>query len=193
MGAPLALGLSAISGVLGVASQVSAQNQAYAGQKARHKQDMMKAQALRQQAEYEAKVRADEAMLNYMQLNNKIEEANISAANEKTKIKREAARERARLLTSAGESGIAGVSVDRILRGVGMDASLDIATIEANRESQLRQADMEKEGAKLRAKTAPVQTYVGSAPTKPSSGLVIATGLANTGMNMANTWNRYKK
>jgi hypothetical protein len=94
------------------------------------------------------------------------------ASQQMTERAREAMKERARLRVIAGEFGIGGgVSEDRIMNESRFNEGTDMATIEANRMSNLKQTELEAKG--MRAGSVRQLSQV-KQPSLIGSGLQIA-------------------
>lgn len=83
---------------------------------------------------------------------------------------------------SAGESGVAGNSVDALLSTFNNDASQARVTTSRNLEDQLNQLQLEKGGAKAQE-----QSRIDA--VQPGSGLLTALQIGGAGIGFANAYN----
>jgi hypothetical protein len=74
------------------------------------------------------------------------DQINAQAAQQMSERGLEAMKERSRLRVLAGESGVSGISEDRIMNESRFNQGTDMATIEANRANNLKQTKMDAEG-----------------------------------------------
>lgn len=127
------------------------------------------AQAAAIQANHEQQMRAYEEQQR---------QNNAAAAQQMSERAREAMIERARLRVIAGESGLAGISTDRIENQSRFNEGYDIASIEANRSNSAAQLYNEARG--LRAQS---QSRLNSInrPSLLGSGLQIIGAVAGAG------------
>lgn len=104
---------------------------------------------------------------------------NAAAAQEMSERAREAQIERARLRVISGESGLSGISTDRIENASRFSEGYDIATIEANRKNASTQ--LYNEAKSLRAQS---QSRLNSInrPSIIGSGLQIVGSIASAGV-----------
>jgi hypothetical protein len=121
------------------------------------------------------------AMANYnnnMSLKN-MEQAQINqqSSQDQNLNAQKAMADEARMITSAGESGVSGVSTDRSFAEIAGNSETDIAVMEANRSSKIAQTQAQAAGQQAQAQGI-INTNL--APSAASAGLQIA-GAAGTG------------
>ena len=103
------------------------------------------------------------------------------AANDETERYRAAQIEEGKLRVITGESGALGLSADNLLADSKFQLGSDIATIEANKISSMKQTDMTGMSNYLQ-NTSTVNQAATRAPTLLGTGLQIAGSTANTYM-----------
>lgn len=107
------------------------------------------------------------------------------AANDITERARAAQIEQGKLRVIAGESGALGLTQDRLLQDSAFQAGTDIATIQSNRDSSLRQTDLTGL-ANYNQNTSIVNQAKNKAPTLLGTGLQI-------GMSGLSAYSGYQK
>ncbi len=115
--------------------------------------------------------------LQTMQLEEQGKEIEKQAANEMNERAKAAQLEQAKLRVIAGESGALGISQDLMLVDSEFQEGTDIATIQANKVSALKQNDISKLSAYSESQNA-VNMAKNKAPTLVGTGLQIASGLS---------------
>lgn len=104
-------------------------------------------------------------------------EINKQAANDETERSRMAQIERGRMRVISGESGAIGGTQDRLLKDSYFQEGSDLATLEANRESSIKQSVVDANS--FRAQNQGVMNQAASrAPTLLGTGLQIASNTA---------------
>ncbi len=103
---------------------------------------------------------------------------NAAAAQQMSERAREAQIERARLRVLAGESGLSGVSTDRIENASRFNEGYDIATIEANRLNASKQITNEAKGIRAQSQS---KLNTIDRPSLIGTGLQIVGSIAQTG------------
>lgn len=97
------------------------------------------------------------------------------AANDMTERARQAEIERGRLRVIAGESGALGTTQDRLLQDSAFQEGTDMATIDSNKSSALKQTDLTGL-SNYNQNVAAVNQARNKAPTLLGTGLQIAAG-----------------
>ena len=115
--------------------------------------------------------------LQMMQINEQDKEVEKQAANDMNERAKAAQIEQGKLRVIAGESGALGITQDLLLQDSAFQEGTDIATIQANKTSALKQSDMNKLGAYTESQNA-VNIAKNKAPTLVGTGLQIASGLS---------------
>lgn len=112
-----------------------------------------KAQATMQNRMYEQnKLNAYSALRTDYQATQQRQMQEIEAASQQIEQRRlESLQQQATANVAAGEAGVSGFSVERVLRDIGAKASRDISTIEQNRDWGLSQLQNEMRGQRDRA------------------------------------------
>lgn len=106
------------------------------------------------------------------------EELNKQAANDETERSRLAKIEQGRLRVVSGESGALGNTQDRLLKDSFFQEGSDLATIEANRLSAMKQTNVDANA--YRAQNQGIMNKAAaSAPTMLGTGLQIASSSAS--------------
>lgn len=129
--------------------------------------------------------RKDENANTLLQFNQRQEiydETNRAASDAKSARAREAKIEQGRLRVITGESGLAGNSNDKILEEGMFNEGFDIATIEANRQSQLKQIQMDAQGDRAASNRRANQIQ---SPSLIGAGLQIAGHVAGAASTSA--------
>jgi hypothetical protein len=106
-----------------------------------------------------------------------------NASDEKSAVAKAAQQRMAQLRVAAGESGIGGASVDKIMGEVDMDKAFDIAAIEGNRKNATAQNYAERGRIRATAQSRMNTT------TRPSG---LGTAL-QIGGSITNAYDNYKK
>lgn len=112
-----------------------------------------------------------------LQLEEQSNEIEKQAANEMNERAKAAQIEQAKLRVISGESGALGISQDLLLVDSEFQEGTDIATINANKVSALKQNDISKLSAYTESRNA-VNMAKNKAPTLVGTGLQIASGLS---------------
>lgn len=112
-----------------------------------------------------------------LQLDEQSKEIEKQAANEMNERAKAAQIEQAKLRVISGESGALGISQDLLLVDSEFQEGTDIATINANKVSALKQNDISKLSAYTESRNA-VNMAKNKAPTLVGTGLQIASGLS---------------
>lgn len=115
------------------------------------------------------------------QTDEQIGQINADASEKQSERARQALIERARLRAAAGESGLAGVSTDRVVDEASMAGSRDKVRIEADRKDRVRSAEWELQGLTSRARSDMAQVRY---PSLLGAGLQIATDYAGYRKNI---------
>lgn len=123
---------SAVAGYQGAKAQAEMQNQM-------HQQNMLNAQAAMRQG-----------YLTYQQRQQQEAEA---AAQDIQARRLEAMQQTATSNVAAGEAGVSGFSVERVLRDIGATASRDVTTIQQNRDWNVSQMNNEMLGLRTQTKS----------------------------------------
>ena len=168
------LALTAVSGLISTAGSV-------VSQRAAHRKEKAQNDAMLQQHKWENEKRNKDAAQQHAQQNTAQREAGEDAASQENEIMKEARAARAQARVAAGESGVAGATVQRLQDSISMQEGMDLGSIEMNKDRRINQLQAEKRATTLRAETAPALTYMSGSP---NYGLTIAGGLASTGANV---------
>lgn len=151
-------------------AEIAYQQQLYAQQKA-----FYEAQAASIQQSYEAQLET---------ISEQISQINAQAVDQMSLAARNALKEQARVRVAAGESGLGGITMARLENEPLFNLGTDIATLEANRASAVKQAQLRAKGIQADAqsqlnilyseasKRLPEPTYNG--PSWLGAGLTIA-------------------
>ena len=131
-----------------------------------------------QQAAATAEAMAQQTQLMYDQAAEKEKQINSQAANTEAERQKQGMIERAQMKTTAGESGALGFSSDRLLKDSFMQEGTDLMSIEANRQNQIKQTELEKRGAMMKGDAATADAY-NKAPTIIGTGLQIGAEYAS--------------
>lgn len=142
-----------------------------------------KAQAEVQNAMYEQnKLNSYAAMRNEYMTSQQRQAQEVEAATQQIQDRRlEAIRQNATSNVAAGEAGVSGFSVERVLRDIGASASRDISTIEQNRDWSLSQISNQMQGSQTETKSRIQSMTKGIKPNPWSYAFKIAGGAANAG------------
>ena len=108
------------------------------------------------------------------------EEINKQSANDATERSKQAEIERGRMRVVAGESGALGTSQDRLINDSLFQEGTDLSTIEANRQSSIKQTNVDANALKAQNQSAANLAY-SKAPT-----------LVGTGLQIGAAYGRYK-
>lgn len=115
--------------------------------------------------------------LQMMQIDEQSKEIEKQAANDMNERAKAAQMEQAKLRVISGESGALGITSDLLLVDSEFQEGTDIATINANKVSALKQNDINKLAAYSESQNA-VNMAKNKAPTLVGTGLQIASGLS---------------
>ena len=115
-------------------------------------------------------------------LNLQYDQTNKQAIDEMSVRAREATIESARLRAFSGESGLAGISNDRVQNESAFNLGTDISSIESNRQASLRQLYQEGKGVRAQT-TSKMNEVMKNRPSLIGTGLQIAGVAANTASN----------
>lgn len=107
----------------------------------------------------------------------------LASAVEARDVRRQQRAASATATASAAEAGVGGISVDLLLGDLERQRGEAVSTIEANRDSRLRQIEREKRGARFEA-----QSRINRArgPSLFTTGLSIAGDAVGTGIQLRN-------
>lgn len=130
-----------------------------------------------QQAKNVATASNNAAKLQYQQINEKQGQINDQSAVDQSERNKQGLLERAQMATIAGESGALGLSSDRILGDSFMQEGTDMASMEKNRQSAMKQTTWEGLQAQGQAQSTN-QRAADAAPTLIGTGLQIAGDVA---------------
>lgn len=119
--------------------------------------------------------------LQMLQINEQDKEVEKQAANDMNERAKAAQIEQGKLRVIAGESGALGITQDLLLQDSEFQEGTDIATIQANKTSALKQSDVNKLSAYSESQNA-VNMAKNKAPTLVGTGLQIASGMATAYM-----------
>ena len=100
------------------------------------------------------------------------EEINKQSANDSTERARQAEIERGRMRVVAGESGALGASQDRLINDSLFQEGMDVATIESNRQSSIKQTNVDANSLRAQNQSTANLAYA-KAPTLLGTGLQI--------------------
>lgn len=119
--------------------------------------------------------------LQMMQIDEQDKEMEKQSANDMNERAKAAQIEQGKLRVIAGESGALGITQDLLLQDSEFQEGTDIATIQANKTSALKQLDVNKLQAYTESQNA-VNMAKNKAPTLVGTGLQIASGVATAYM-----------
>lgn len=154
-----------LQGALGFTNNIAAQNQALASQQEYAFKKRTEWEVAKRQADEEAKMRAAAGIINMNQLNVRQQEINEAAAENKTEVDIAAMRAKASAALEAGESGVTGNTVQRLLNSIESEATRRKNNFEATRSNQVSAAQLEKHAVK---QSATMQPLLGVIPEVPS-------------------------
>lgn len=119
---------------------------------------------------------------NQVAQNNQLEEQRLqiakAAANDETERQRAAQVESAKLRVITGESGALGLTADKLLKDSQFQLGSDMATIESNKISSLKQTDLTGYSNYVN-NTSTANQAASRAPTLLGTGLQIGAGVSN--------------
>lgn len=115
-------------------------------------------------------------------LNLQYDQTNKQAIDEMSARAREAMIESAKLRAFSGESGLAGISNERIQNESGFNLGTDISSIESNRQASLRQLHQEGRGVRAQT-TSKMNEVMKNRPSLIGTGLQIAGVAASAASN----------
>lgn len=130
-----------------------------------------------QQAAATAEAMRTQTDLMYQQASEKEKQINSQAANSEAERNKQGMIERAQMKTIAGESGALGFSSDRLLKDSFMQQGTDLMSMEANRQNQIKQTELEKRGAQAKGNATTADAYA-KAPSILGTGLQIGADVA---------------
>lgn len=124
---------------------------------------------------------AKEAQLNDVrQLNKRQDQEAKAAAQKDMDLEIENAKKIATIETSAGEAGVAGLSVQRIMDDYDRQTAVAQGTVKRNFDMTADQLDSEREGTKYTFNNRVNSVSKGYAPSAMQAGLGIATSVGGT-------------
>ena len=135
------------------------------------------------QGQQTASATASAAARNQELQNQQIKEQQVQlmnkATNDETERMRAAQMEQGKLRVISGESGALGLTQDKLLQDSNFQEGSDIATIEANKNTELKQTSINSL-ANYNQNTSAVNSAYNKAPTLLGTGLQIGGGLAKS-------------
>lgn len=134
----------------------------------------MYGQAQQAKATQKAAVENYNAQIQQTQLQER--QINAQSTQEQQQRSQAAQAAESRMMTAAGESGVAGISTDRSYNEIASVASQDISTMESNRTMKIDQAQQEAKGYRSQAQGT-VNTHKG--PGNLAAGLqIVGSGVS---------------
>lgn len=133
------------------------------------------------QIEAASKAAYDNAVIQNQQLQEQRDQISKQSANDMTERARQAQIEQGRLRVITGESGALGFTQDRLLMDSEFQEGTDIATIEANRTSAIKQTNLSAL-SNYNQNVSSINAAKNKAPTLLGTGLQIGGGLASSYM-----------
>lgn len=162
---PLTIAMAAFQAVKGITEQNAAVEQA-------NQQNALYTQNA---------VNAREAMLNDNRaLNRRQSQEAMAAAQKDLELTLEGERNSARIQTAAGESGIQGLGVQRILDSYDRETKVAQGSVARNFDFVRQQIDDEKQGTRYAFQSRVNSVQKGYAPSAAQAGLGIATNVGST-------------
>jgi hypothetical protein len=191
----LALGGLAIvtSAATGIVSYIGQSQQAAA--QAQYQTQV--AQARNQEIMDNAKLAQESYLRQAQQLNLRQQQEDEKAGQDIQQTQREAAQARATVRVAAGESGIAGLSVDNLLRDFYRQEDVFNESVRRNRDFSRLQSQQDMLGlqAEAQGRIASIRPYIPEPIVRPNllgTALQIVGDVASRGSNMADQYKRYK-
>lgn len=186
----LAIATSAATGIVSYIGQ-SQQAEAQASYQAQL------AQARNQEIVENAQLAQESYLQQAHQLNLRQQQEDERASQDIQQTRLEAAQARAMTRVAAGESGVAGLSVDNLLRDFYRQEDVFNESVRRNRDfSRLQtQEDMKGLRAQAQGRIASVRPYLPEPIIRPNllgSALQIVTDVGARGSNLADQYQRYK-
>ena len=142
------------------------------------------------QARYENEQKANQAIFNYEQLANKEIEVNDQAAQEKGEIAREADKRRAEQRVASSYNGTASSTIAKLMGDIYASESRDKATVDANRDAQIRDVMAERTATQMRAEPTPL--YIQEPVRASGGGLSLLAGVASGAVGALGSYIRNK-
>lgn len=167
-------GVAITQGLLGFGNSMTAQNQTIASQQAYAVQKQTEWEIAKRMADDEARMRVAAGIINMNQLDVRQREINEAAAEDKREIDTAAMRAKASAELMAGESGVAGNSVQRLLNSIESEATQRKNNVEASRSNQVAAAQLDKHAVKQSATMRPLYGVVPETPSGSASYLAAA-------------------
>lgn len=148
-----------------------------------------------QNAQYEANAKnAQKAMLqDAEQLNQRQAQEAEAAAQEKFRLEQEALKATGKAATSAGEAGVAGASVQRLMDSFERDKLTNQGTINRNLEMTTRQIATQRDSLMTTYESRKNSVQKGSAPSAGLAALQIGTSAAAAGLSTKSGQEAFKK
>ena len=128
-----------------------------------------------------SKAAYDNQVAQNKQLDEQRSQIGKQAANDETERRRAAQVEQGKLRVITGESGALGISSDNLMEDSAFQAGSDIATIDSNKVSAMKQTDFTAM-SNYNQNTSMVNSAASKAPTLVGTGLQIAGNTATTSL-----------
>jgi hypothetical protein len=188
--------ISAVGTITQTMAQQQAAQEAYTSQVAYNNQLIEQ-----QNAWYQKQVNSitESYRLQNETINEQQVQINAQAVDQMSEVARKALREQAQVRVAAGESGLAGITMDRLINEPFVTAGMDIATIEANRASALKQSQLNLEGIKANTQSQLNNAYTQASKRNPEpsyngpSWLGAGLTIAGQGLNAYSEYENTKR
>lgn len=174
---------------LGMLSAGVKTSQQMAAQRASYEHDMQQNQIARMQADYESTVRGNAAVLQFEALRNRDIEVTEAATQEKGEIASQADKRRALQQVAASYNGASSAMLSRLESEISGDEAEAIASVEANKQAELRNDESNRQAVYMNAQPAP--TYL-TAVEEPNYGMTLLSGILSGAAGAKKTTNRYQ-
>ena len=177
------LAMAGLQGVMGFSSNIQQQQAAIAQQQQYAMQKEVEWDIAKRKADNEARMRQAAGIINMQQLEARQQEINEAATEDKTEIQIAAMKAKAAAELQAGEAGVAGNSVHRLLASIESEATRRKNNVESTKENQIAAAQMDKIATRQGTKMQPIYGVLPSA----GSGKVnyLSAALSGVGAGIA--------
>ena len=172
----LAFGQSLVSQKAQAGTQYAAELESYYRQQANWEMD-------KRQADDRKKQLNAAAIYQMQQLDAAQQEANEAATEQKSQIARDMLKAKAQAELAAGEAGVGGNSVDRILADINFTEQAQLSAVEASRANQVSAIQADKHNTVNTTRMSPIYAALGSKPKYQGNSMVSYLSAALSGVS----------
>lgn len=178
-----AVGLGALAFGQNLASQKAQARDQYTSEMRGYYDSLAAWEINKKQADDEQKMRDANATYQMQQLYAAQQEANESATEQKSQIAREMMKAKAQAELAAGEAGVGGNSVNRILADISFTEQAKIGAVEASRANQVSALQTDKYNTRQSAKQVPIYAAIGGKPKYQGNNMLSYLSASLSGLS----------